>query len=238
MNDPQKTFSATFAFQPIVDIQRHTIFAYEALVRTKSDDSAGTVFSSLAADTLHEFDRDARVAAISLGSRLGLSDVLSLNFLPRALDTVPDSVSSTLDAAKEFGIASERLILEVTENEIIHDTFGFAQKINRYRSSGMRFAIDDFGAGYSGLNLLADFQPDLVKLDMNLVRAIDSKGPRQAIVRAVLQACSDLGVEVIAEGVETEPEFHWFRRHGVVLFQGYLFGRPAFEALPPANRFA
>jgi EAL domain-containing protein (putative c-di-GMP-specific phosphodiesterase class I) len=105
------------------------------------------------------------------------------------------------------------------------------QLLNRYRGQGVRLAIDDFGAGYSGLNLLADFQPDLIKLDMHLVRDIDRAGPRQAIARAVLQVCDDLGIEVIAEGVETVGEYHWLRRVGVRLFQGYLLGRPAFESL-------
>ena len=100
----------------------------------------------------------------------------------------------------------------------------------------MKLAIDDFGAGHSGLNLLADFQPDLIKLDMNLVRDIVNRGPRQAIVRAIVQACTELQVEIIAEGVETLDEYHWFEDQGVHLFQGFLFARPEFEALP-AVRF-
>lgn len=106
-----------------------------------------------------------------------------------------------------------------------------ATAMNTYRAQGLRFAIDDFGAGFSGLNLLADFQPDIVKLDMQLVRNIDSSGPRQAIVRAVIQACEDLRIDVLAEGVESEPEQRWFKRNGVRLFQGYWFARPTFEAL-------
>jgi blue light- and temperature-responsive anti-repressor len=123
------------------------------------------------------------------------------------------------------------LLLEVTEGEIIHDARSFAERINAYRARGLRLAIDDFGAGYSGLNLLADFQPDAIKLDMKLVRGIDRHGPRQAIVRALIQVCDDLGIEVIAEGVETREEFAWFRDRGVRLYQGYLFGRPSFERL-------
>jgi EAL domain-containing protein (putative c-di-GMP-specific phosphodiesterase class I) len=104
--------------------------------------------------------------------------------------------------------------------------------MNSYRARGLRVAIDDFGAGYSGLNLLAEFQPDAIKLDIQLVRDIESKGPRQAIVRAVIQACDDLGIEVVAEGVESEAEYRWFKRIGVRLFQGYYFCRPGFESLP------
>jgi EAL domain-containing protein (putative c-di-GMP-specific phosphodiesterase class I) len=80
--------------------------------------------------------------------------------------------------------------------------------------------------------MLADFQPDLLKLDMTLVRGIEGRGPRQAIVRTIMQACVDLGIDVIGEGVETLEEYRWFENAGVTLFQGYLFGRFQFEGLP------
>jgi EAL domain-containing protein (putative c-di-GMP-specific phosphodiesterase class I) len=122
-------------------------------------------------------------------------------------------------------------MLEITEGEAVQRPKEFSQWLERYRAQGVCLAIDDFGAGYSGLNLLASFQPDVIKLDMLLVRDVDRAGPRQAIARAVLQVCDDLGIEVIAEGVETVGELAWFRRVGVRLFQGYLLARPAFEAL-------
>ena len=96
-------------------------------------------------------------------------------------------------------------------------------------------AIDDFGAGYSGLNLLTDFQPDQIKLDMKLIRGIEHHGPRQAIVHAIDQVCRDLGIDVIAEGVETAEEYAWLANEGVQLFQGYLFAKPAFESFPPVH---
>jgi EAL domain-containing protein (putative c-di-GMP-specific phosphodiesterase class I) len=147
------------------------------------------------------------------------------------LETVPDAIDSMLAAAAQVGVSARSLILEVTEGEVIHDTQRLAEQLNRYRAQGLRLAIDDFGAGYAGLNLLADFQPDVVKLDMALVRGIDTHGPRQAIARAVIQVCDDLGIEVIAEGIETEQEYRWFKRIGVRHYQGFLFGRPAFEAM-------
>jgi EAL domain-containing protein (putative c-di-GMP-specific phosphodiesterase class I) len=82
------------------------------------------------------------------------------------------------------------------------------------------------------LNLLAEFQPDIVKLDMGLVRGIDSHGPRQAIVRAISQVCVDLGIDFVIEGVETVDEFAWFSDLGAHLFQGYLFAKPMFEGMP------
>ena len=94
------------------------------------------------------------------------------------------------------------------------------------------FAIDDFGAGYSGLNLLAGFQPNFIKLDLELVTEIHHNGPRQAIVRGVMRTCLDLGIEVIAEGIEHQEDFDWLWSAGVRLFQGYLLARPEFETLP------
>lgn len=208
------------------------MFAYEALVRGRANEPASAVFASLDPSQLYQFDRWARTRAIALAAALGVEASLSLNFLPKSLDALPDAVSSTIDAARAASISLQRIILEVTENEIIHDPGRFASVMNVYRAQGVRVAIDDFGAGYSGLNLLAEFQPDIVKLDIQLVRSIDSNGPRQAIVRALVQACDDLGIDVLAEGVETQAEQRWFRRVGVRLFQGYLYGRPAFEALP------
>ena len=108
----------------------------------------------------------------------------------------------------------------------------FTSEVNKYRSSGLLFAIDDFGSGYAGLNLLAEFQPNLIKLDMHLVHGIEHKGPRQAIVRGILRTCLDLGIDIIAEGVETADELDWLRSEGIDLFQGYFLAKPAFEQLP------
>jgi blue light- and temperature-responsive anti-repressor len=224
--------SYSYAFQPIVDAEAGSVFAHEALIRGPCGESAASVLAAVEPNCLHAFDRDSRITAILLAARLGLPGLLSLNFLPHALVTLPDAIDSMLVAAEQAGVSARKLILEVTEGEIIHDTQRFAEQLNAYRARGLRLAIDDFGAGYSGLNLLVDFQPDVVKLDMKLVRGIDTHGPRQAIARAVVQACDDLGIEVIAEGIESEQEYRWFKRIGVRLFQGYLFGGPAFESLP------
>ena len=101
-----------------------------------------------------------------------------------------------------------------------------------YKRLGFATAIDDFGAGYSGLNLLADFQPDYLKLDIKLVRDIHRDRSRQAIVSGIVTVCRDLGVRIVAEGVEQVDEARWLRDAGIRYFQGYLFARPAFEALP------
>ena len=222
----------SYAFQPIVDVAAQSIFSYEALVRGSDGAPAARVFERVPPEGLHRFDQESRVAAIELASRLRLECNLNLNFLPRSLYTSPSAISSALEAAERCGITPDRLVLEITEGEAIDDHAAFGRVVNEFRRFGLQLAIDDFGAGYAGLTMLADFQPDLLKLDMTLVRGIEGRGPRQAIVRAIMQACIDLGIDVIAEGVETLAEYRWFENAGVTLFQGYLFGRPQFEGLP------
>jgi EAL domain-containing protein (putative c-di-GMP-specific phosphodiesterase class I) len=225
----------TFAFQPIVDAKTRQVISYEALIRGLGNEPAGQVLRQVSADTLFTFDQNARVKAIGLAVRLGICCDLNLNFLPRSLGFSADSVLTTLEAANQANFPVKRLVLEVVEGEIIDDATRFTGLIAEYRGLGLKLAVDDFGEGYSGLNLLADFQPDQVKLDIKLIRGIERHGPRQAIVRAISQICFDLGIDLIAEGVETEPEFAWLASQEIHLLQGYLFAKPGFESLPAVH---
>ena len=226
--------SFTFAFQPIVDANVREVFSHEALIRGPSNEPAYRILGQVPADRLLEFDQKARIEAIGLAVRLGIVSRLNLNFMPQSLHSRA-SILTTLEAADRFHLPIDRLVLEVTEGAVIDDQAQFAEVINEYRGLGLKVAIDDFGAGYSGLNLLTDFQPDQIKLDMKLVRGIEHHGPRQAIVHAIDQVCRDLGIDVIAEGVETVEEYAWLANAGIRLFKGYLFAKPAFESFPPVH---
>lgn len=227
--------SHSFAFQPIIDVEERRVHSYEALLRGVGGEPAPHVLARVPREELYDFDACARRGAISLAARLGMTCTLNLNFLPRSLERSPRTVHDAVEAAAREGWTADRLVLEVTESEVIDDLTRFTAAMDEARCLGVRIAIDDFGAGYAGLTLLADFQPDEVKLDMHLVHGIESHGPRQAIVRAVAQACFDLGIDVIAEGVETAEERDWFLAQGVRLFQGFLVARPGFETLPPVH---
>jgi EAL domain-containing protein (putative c-di-GMP-specific phosphodiesterase class I) len=225
----------TFAFQPIVDATARKTVSYEALVRGLNNEPASEVIQGISAAGRFEFDWQARVEAIRLAAHLQIPCLLNLNFMPQSFFTVPESMVSTLEAANRAGLDASRMVLEVVEGELISSPSEFIEILNQYRAMGLKVAIDDFGAGYSGLNLLAEFQPDQVKLDMQLIRGIERHGPRQAIVRAIRQICLDLGIELIAEGVETREEYSWLKNQGIHLFQGYLFARPGFQSLPAAK---
>jgi EAL domain-containing protein (putative c-di-GMP-specific phosphodiesterase class I) len=206
----------TFAFQPIVDTQAREVVSYEALIRGSGNESSYQILRQVPADTMFAFDLKARVNAIGLATRLGLSCNLNLNFLRRSLGYSAESILTTLESAKRVNLPVNHIVHESIEGEIIDDTSHFVELVNKYRGLGLMVAIDDFGAGHSGLNLLADFQPDQVKLDMNLIRGIERHGPRQSIVRAISQICLDLGIDVIAEGIETELEYAWLTKRGEV----------------------
>jgi blue light- and temperature-responsive anti-repressor len=225
----------TFAFQPIVNVSTGTIASFEALVRGEKGESAWSILQQISPENMHRFDATLRESAISLAAKLGISCNLNLNLLPCGLEHSDEAILTTIDAANQNGVSLEKIILEITETEIISDHRMFVDKINKYRGLGIKFSIDDFGAGFSGLNLLAEFQPDDIKLDMFLVRDIDSNGPRQAIIRGILRTCQDLGVEIIAEGVESTAEYLWLKGEGIEFFQGYLFAKPGFEHLPIAH---
>jgi EAL domain-containing protein (putative c-di-GMP-specific phosphodiesterase class I) len=223
------------AFQPIVDVSTRQVFAYEALVRGSDGGGAAEVLSKVNEDNRYLFDQSCRVKAVELASRLGIDAFVSINFLPNAVYEAATCIRATLQAARQHGFPTEKLIFEITENEKVVDKEHLKRIIREYRRQGFKTAIDDFGAGYSGLNLLAEFQPDIIKLDMALVRNIDQEPVRQAIVQGILGVCKALDIDVIAEGIESRAEYDLLRGMGIRYFQGYLFAKPSFEQLPQVS---
>ena len=237
------TLPFSMAFQAIVDIDSGRTFAHEALVRGPRGEGAFTVLSAVDDSNRYAFDQQCRVKAIELAAELGLSDTgacLSINFMPNAVYEPRACIRLTLDAAKRTSFPPDRIIFEFTETEKL-DTAHLLNILKTYKAIGFKTAIDDFGAGYAGLQLLAKFQPDIVKIDMDLVRGIDAEPVKRSILRHTLRLLEDLGVTPLCEGVETVDEQRVLQDLGVRLFQGYLYARPSFEslavpAIPDRNR--
>ncbi|GHH16681.1 signaling protein [Sphingomonas glacialis] len=238
-------FDIAMAFQPIVDVETGRAFAFEALVRGGNGQSAAEVLSGVSSENRYAFDQRCRVAAIEGAVAAGILDTgakLSINFLPNAVYSPAACIQLTLKTARATGLPIDRLIFEFTENEEMIDTDHVKNIVETYRTMGFGTAIDDFGAGHAGLGLLAKFQTDYIKLDMELVRGIEASLPRRMIVEGVIRIANSLGIVIIAEGIETLAEYDILRAMGVRYFQGYLLARPGFDRLPvidlPSRSFA
>ncbi len=230
-DSPALDFDFDFAYQPIVDTRDRSIFAYEALVRGIGGEGAQTVLSRIDDQNRYRFDQLCRTRAISTAAGLGMVEHLSINFLPNAVYRPELCIRSTLEAARVHGFPLDHLIFETVEIEHLDSNQHLTNILREYREFGFKTAIDDFGAGHSGLTLLADFQPDLIKLDMKLIRDVHRDRARQAIIRGVVTMCDELGVKVIAEGIEHADERDFLADCGIYLMQGYWFAKPAFKAL-------
>ena len=229
------------AFQPIYDAGARRVWGYEALVRGMSGEGAYEVLGRVLPEQRYRFDQDCRVKAIELASRLFPADeelMLSINFMPNAVYEPAACLRATLLAATRCGFPTSSIMFEFTENEEVTDTGHLTNIITEYRKHGFTTAIDDFGAGHAGLGLLVDFQPDLMKIDMKLIRGIDTSPARQAVVAGIGGIAGELGIKVLAEGIETEEEFRVLKAAGIRLFQGYWFAKPEFETLPEIRPFA
>jgi len=227
-----------FAFQPIVSVKRQSVFAHEALARGPEGQSAVSVLAQVTLHNRHRFDQDCRTRAIEQATAIGMRESLSINFIPNAVANPRACMERTLRAASDCGFALSRLIFEVTESEKIVEAETLARIFREYRKLGIKTAIDDFGAGHSGLNLLARFQPNIVKIDIDLVRGVDVNRTKQIIVENIVSLCEKLGVVPLAEGVETAAECDFLSGVGIDLMQGFLFARPAFQALAPVDPLA
>ena len=234
-------FELAMAFQPIVDLHTGKPYAYEALVRGAAGESAASVLARVTDANRYAFDQQCRVRAIETATAAGLLDGdarLSINFLPNAVYSPKACIQLTLATARAVGLPSSRLIFEFTENEQMVDPAHTASIVAAYKDMGFGTALDDFGAGHAGLNLLARFQPDMIKLDMDLIRGIDASLPRRMIVDAVVRMARALDILIIAEGIETAAEVAALAELGIRFVQGFYFARPLLGKLPPVVTIA
>lgn len=233
-------FEFKMAFQPIVAVNEQRVWGYEALVRGPSGESAQSVLSQLTEDQLYRFDQAARVMAIETAGKL-FDDPqarLSINFMPNAVYEPQACIQQSLAAARRSNFPPANLMFEFTENERMSDPAHVEHIVRTYKTLGFLTALDDFGAGYAGLSLLARLQPDLIKVDMELLRNIHLSRPKQVIVAGIASMARELDIKLLAEGVESEAELTVLRAAGIDLFQGYYFSKPGFMSLPNVSGFS
>jgi len=210
-----------------------TAFGYEALLRGREADgdivSAGSLFS-VASETqlLFTLDLSARREAIkAFATRRAPGAKLFVNFNPSSIYDPAYCLRTTHSFVRDMGLTPSDIVFEVTETTEVKDQAHLRGILAFYRQSGFRVALDDIGAGFSGLNMLQELRPDYVKIDMALIRGIDQDHYKQSIVRHLIGIAADTGARIVAEGIETEAERAWVTQAGVDFLQGYLLGRPA-----------
>ncbi|STX55755.1 signal transduction protein (EAL/GGDEF domain protein) [Legionella beliardensis] len=225
-------FDFTFAFQPIIDIGKQEVFAYEALVRGKNGEGAAEILAQVTDENRYRFDQECRIRSIYLAQKLNITSYLSINFLPNAIYSPELCIRTTIQAAELANFPLEKIIFEVAESEQIHEPEKLLGIFQYYQAKGFKTAIDDFGAGFAGLGLLANFQPNYIKIDLKLIRDIDTNTAKQATVKGILLTANLLNIQVIAEGIENLAEAQWLQQEGIILMQGFYFSKPGFECLP------
>lgn len=229
-------FDFTMAFQPIVKLSSNSVWGYEALVRGTDGEDARSVLSKLTDENRYWFDQASRIKAIEQAAQLFPPDCyLSINFMPSAVYEPRACIRKTLQTAEQTGFNPSRLMFEFTENEPITDPEHVKKIIATYKQMGFLTGFDDFGSGYAGLVLLSQFRPNILKIDMELLRNIDRSYAKQAILKGIIQIARDLDITLLAEGVETEAEFRFLRYTTIDLFQGYFFAKPQINSLPALN---
>lgn len=228
-------FDFSMAFQPLVDLKAKEIFGYEALARGPEGQGVKWVMERVNPGNLYRFDQTCRVKAIQLAKALDLQGELSINFMPNAIYHPELCIRTTLAACREFDFPTDRINFEVNEMEQVTRPEKLLQIIETYRSFWFSTSFDDFGAGYAGLNLLADIRPNLIKIDIHLIRGIDQDRNRQIIVSRITQMAQDLQVRVLGEGVETAAESRTLQDMGIHLQQGFYFAKPGFRCLPEVD---
>ncbi|SNS82003.1 EAL domain, c-di-GMP-specific phosphodiesterase class I (or its enzymatically inactive variant) [Granulicella rosea] len=224
------------AFQPIVDVANRSVMAYEALTRGVQGVSYPELIASMDSAMRRRFDLATADHMIRRSLELGLLDSdarLCINIEPE-IEKGALSAAFIRESTDRHGMPRNRVVLELTENHKVSAEV-LRQMMTENENSGFATAMDDFGAGYAGLSMLAECRPQILKLDRALVQGIDHCDTRQKLVRAFANVCQSLGMEMVAEGVETRAEYVKLRRIGIRYMQGYLFARPEVDALPQPN---
>lgn len=216
--------SLWMAFQPIVDWPRRRIHAYEALVRTNEPaiPHPGALFDAAERlGRLVDLSRAIRAATAAAAVSAPPDPMLFVNL--HTHDLLDEELYGT-DAP--LSRLAGRVVLEITERASLEDVKDLRSRIGRLRERGFRIAIDDLGAGYAGLTAFAQLEPEIVKLDMSLVRDVHVSPTKQKLVRSMTNLCHDLGMRVVAEGVETIEEREMLDSLACDYLQGFFFAKP------------
>jgi EAL domain-containing protein (putative c-di-GMP-specific phosphodiesterase class I) len=222
----------TSVLQDIVHAdQPKRVFAREALLRGigRDDSVIHPVYLFDVARGCGMLDRLEVAARKAAVHRMVVDDVaenLFINVSPSAIEDPMASLHETIAFIDSSRVGHDRIVFEIVESDKVQDLTAVKRLLASHREAGFRVALDDVGAGYSGLNLLHQLRPDFIKLDMELIHGVTHDPYKALITRKILEIAGELGIASIAEGVETEAELDWARENGATYAQGYAIARP------------
>ncbi|WP_244888141.1 EAL domain-containing protein [[Bacillus] enclensis] len=218
--------------QPIMELEKYELYAYESLLRSADPSrkiNPGQLFKAAELTGFHSMlDQRARKTAIE--SRVGNIEkgVKSfINFLPSTIYNPEYCLKHTFQIVDKYGVNPEDLVFEVVETEKIEDVSHLKSVLEVYKREGMKVALDDVGSGFATIEMLSLLQPDIVKIDRSYISGCDRDTDKQQFLKTVIQTARELGISVLAEGIERKEELAFCKEVGVNYGQGYLIGKPA-----------
>jgi EAL domain-containing protein (putative c-di-GMP-specific phosphodiesterase class I)/CheY-like chemotaxis protein len=220
------------AFQPILTADGREVYGHEVLLRSDEPNFTDPVQVLEAAELLGSLDELGRVIrerAVEAFVQLPSDGLMFVNLHPKDL-----ADPALFLASEPLSSIANRVVLEITERSSLEKLDNVAERVSALRRMGFRIAIDDLGAGYAGLTTFAQLEPEIVKLDMSLVRDVHTNGTKRKVVRSMTQLAREIGAMVVAEGVENEDELDTVVNLGCDFVQGFYFARP--ERVPSSCR--
>lgn len=219
-----------FAFQPIFSCRSGELFAVEALLRGTREAGFATVAEvfDLAFEQKNLFHLDLRLREKAIAQFCELPQARTCRMfynIDNRMCLMPDfHIGASISLLHHYGLGRDRLVFEISER---HEWKLFSQELlDHYRKQHFDLALDDFGSGFSGLKTLYESQPDFLKIDRFFVSGIEKDRRKQIYFEEIISLASRLGIQVVAEGVETPAEFDWCRSSGADFVQGFAVGRP------------
>jgi EAL domain-containing protein (putative c-di-GMP-specific phosphodiesterase class I) len=213
------------AFQPIVSIETRCGIGHEALLRSREPTlphPGAVIDAAERLGAIHVLGRRTRALTAAAIAHHDEPATYFVNVHPADLAD-PD----LFDPAAPLSRHARRIVIEITERSTLEGVGDLPRRIAELRAMGFRIAVDDLGAGYAGLSYFASLRPDVVKIDMSLVRRVHTDAVKKEVVRSVAALSRSLGIEVVGEGVETQAERDTLVELGCTYLQGYWFARPA-----------
>lgn len=175
---------------------------------------------------LWELEKLCRIKALQNATAKPLNTKLFLNVDPNIIQDSEMKIGFTYEALQKYGLNPKEIVFEITERSAINSMPIFTASIEHYKNQNYNIAIDDFGSGYSGMNRVCSFSPDYIKIDIELVRNVNTNAMKKSAITSIVQFCREANIKTIAEGIETEGELNTLIEIGVDYGQGFFLCRP------------